>query len=152
MGETIRDDGFFTSCNSINAELYYGRGECALDAGLTSPANVGGTETLAVVMGELDTFEIIDIFGIACQTSDQSKSNITNGRAVRKINVWTPYAQFDYTIWHVFPGECQQEVGPEGMDINEWKDVQGPVCGRPTILITEIVDLDVNSEAMFRNT
>ena len=116
-----------------------------MDAGLTSPANLRGTETIAVVLGDLGSFKIIDIFGIPCQTADQSKANITNGRAVRKTPYWAPVNQYDFDIWHVFPGECNQAVGPEGMDINEWKDVQGPVCNHPTLLITEIVDLDVNS-------
>merc|ERR550539_412581 len=53
--------------------------------------------------------------------------------------------EYDYDKWYVFP-QCGQKVGPEGMDINMWEDTVGPICGlEATILITEIVDLDVDS-------
>ena len=142
-GQTIRDDGFFTICNSASAEIYYGRGECTMIGGLSSPANTRGTETIAVVDSET---KVIDIFGVPCTDPDpDNKQYFDNGRVVRKPNVWLPLPEFDYKNFHVFPS-CGQEVGHEGMDINEWKNVEGPVCApEHTILITEIVDLDVDS-------
>eukprot|EP00551_Chaetoceros_affinis_P012158 CAMPEP_0203665574 /NCGR_PEP_ID=MMETSP0090-20130426/2770_1 /ASSEMBLY_ACC=CAM_ASM_001088 /TAXON_ID=426623 /ORGANISM="Chaetoceros affinis, Strain CCMP159" /LENGTH=753 /DNA_ID=CAMNT_0050529181 /DNA_START=68 /DNA_END=2326 /DNA_ORIENTATION=+ len=142
-GETIREDGFLTICNSASAEYFYGRGECTVIGGLTSPANLRGTESIAVVDSEHD---IIDIFGVPCTDAHpNNKQYFVNGRAVRKFNVWDPSSEYNYEDWHVFP-QCGQEVTPEGMDINEWKEVVGPVCApEATIIITEIVDKDVDS-------
>ncbi len=147
QGKIIRDDGFVTICNSANAELYYGRDECTAIAGLSSGASLSGIETIAVVHGNLVDHIIIDMYGIPGQEAVESKQYFKNGRAVRKIQSIYPSLHFRVEDWHVFPGTCKQEVGPEGMDINEWKDAQGPVCpGDVQILISEIVDLDVNSQ------
>jgi len=142
-GETIRDDGFFTICNSASAEVYYGRGECTVIGGLTSPANLRGTEAIAIIDSDE---KVIDIFGIPCTDPNPNKKQyFVNGRAVRKIDAWDPSPYFVYDNWHVFPG-CGQEVGPEAMDINKWQDTRGPICyPKAKILITEIVDLDVDS-------
>ncbi len=147
----VRDDGFLTICNSKQAEDYYGPKECTMFGGMISPANLQGTESIAIVSERSDgkvnnnPYPMIDIFGIPGTYADKdSKQYFVNGRAVRKIDVWYPVSEYDYNDWHVFP-KCGQEVGPEGMDINEWKDVQGPICNLPTILITEIVDLDSDS-------
>ncbi len=145
-GKTIGDDGFVTICNSEQAEDHYGRGACTLIGGLTSPANLRGTESIAIIQGKItkNKLNIIDLFGIPGSSSN-NRQNFVNGRAVRKIHVWDPSPEYDYHDWHVFP-QCGQEVGPEAMDINIWREVQGPICPpEATILITEIVDVDVDS-------
>ena len=144
-GVVIRDDGFVSICNSEDAELFYGRGECTVVSGILTPANLQGTESIAIVWGIPSRYYIIDIFGIPGTSLVPSDQYFKNGRAVRKINVWKPQKNFYVDSWHVFPGECEQEVGPEGMDINVWQDVPAPNCNKPTIIITEIVDLDVDS-------
>jgi len=147
QGNMIRDDGFFTICNSEQAETFYGRGECTYIGGLTSAANLRGTETIAVVKGNLEEYNIIDMFGVPGQEAVESDQYFKNGRAVRKSKVWEPSEYFNADDWYVFPGKCKQEVSPEAMDINIWEDVQGPVCpGDVDIIITEIVDVDVESE------
>ena len=45
--------------------------------------------TIAVAMGKVDAFDIIDIFGISQQEADVT-TNIENGRAICKINAWHP--------------------------------------------------------------
>jgi len=147
MGITINKNGFITICNSEQTESFYGRGECSAIRGFLSPANLQGNESIAIIWGHPNgNFLTIDIFGIP-GTVNPIDQNFRNGRAVRKINIWQPYNYFDINNWHVFPGgaKCTQEVGPEGMDINVWQDVTGPICGMPTVLITEIIDLDVDS-------
>lgn len=143
-GAVINEDGFVTICASSNAEMFYGRGECSIISGLTSPANLQGTETIAVVTGNAVNYNILDIFGIPGQPPIPSDQYFVNGRAVRKITAWGQYDEFDSSKWVVFPS-CGQEVCPVAMDINEWREVVGPVCDRPTIFITEIVDVDVES-------
>jgi len=91
QGNFIRDDGFFTICNSINAEQLYGRDTCTLIGGLTSPANLRGTETIAVVKGNLLEYNIIDIFGVPGQLGMESDQYFQNGRAVRNIRAITPF-------------------------------------------------------------
>jgi hypothetical protein len=141
-GEKVGDEGFFSICNHETAEFVYGRGKCALIGGLQSVANLRGIDTIALGKEEGADIITIDIFGVPCQSCADTNSCIKNGRAVRKINVWTPQPVFYETSWQIFPGNCNQEVGPEAMDINEWKDTQGPICPpETTIIITEIVDL-----------
>ena len=95
-------------------------------------------------MCHFDAFDIIDIFGIS-KKQHVVTTIIENRRDICKIDAWQPSGlTFNFDYWHVFPSDCKQEVEPEAMDINEWKDVQGPVCEQPTIIITEIVDLDVD--------
>ena len=122
----------------------YGRGTCTLIGGLTSPANLRGTETIAIVKGNLIEYNIIDMFGVPGQDGTESHQYFQNGRAVRNIRAINPSPIFYHEHWHVFPGKCKQQVGPEAMDINKWEDDQGPICD-VTIIISEIVDFDVNS-------
>lgn len=50
--------------------------------------------------------------------------------------------------WHNFPGDYGQEVGPDGMGINEWKDVQGSISPPDVvIIITEIINMDVGCDS-----
>ncbi len=147
QGNVIRDDGFLTICNSGETDTFYGRGQCTVIGGLTSAANMRGTETIAVIRGNPEDYDIIDIFGNPGQEAVESDQYFKNGRAVRKFNVWQPSKYFMAEDWYVFPGKCKQEVGTGAMDINVWEDVQGPVCpGDVDIIISEIVDMDVESE------
>ena len=139
-GATVRDDGFITICNSETAESYYGTNSCTLVSGMTDPtavANLYGWESV-VVGNSTDNF---DTYGYPLQLSNSTI--FTNGRAVRKLdNTTVPLSEFDIDQWNIFPGECGQWVGFEGMDPNEWVETQGPIC---KFIITEIVDLDYES-------
>jgi hypothetical protein len=143
----IRDDGFLTVCNSTYYSQFYGMYACTkVTTELWSPADLKGTEAVAI-SSKNDGAEIIDIFGYPGEDSVPSPQYFKNGRAVCKTTVMGPSKYFKPTNWYVFPGKCDQQVGYKGMDINEWKDVQGSICApETTVLITKIVDYHHDNE------
>jgi hypothetical protein len=147
-GLKISKSGFVTICYSNQASTYafYGLYACT---DVNQLAGVRGGDTIAVTSDKCRQKDecIIDIFGYPGEDDVPSPQYIRHGRAVRKTTVTKPSKSFKPTDWHVFPGKCGQQVGYKGMDINEWKDVQGPICApETTVLITEIVDYHRNNE------
>lgn len=135
---TIPDDGFLVICASYAANNIYGFGTCDMAPGFRTPADVEGTDTIAVV-DKLPTgnLRIIDIFGYPRRPNpDGSNQDFTGGRAVRKLPFKQPSNPWNPNQWYVLPGR----LTPEDCDPGEWNDVVLPPPVDRHLIITEIVD------------
>ena len=137
-GVTIPDDGFLVICASSGGNSVYGPGTCDLVSGPSSPADVEGTDTIAVV-DKLPTgnLRIIDIFGFPRRPNpDRSNQDFTGGRAVRKLPFTQPTNPWNPNQWYVLPGRRT----PDSCDPGEWIDVTLPPPVDRHLIITEILD------------
>lgn len=82
-GLRIPDDRFLVLCKSANANSIYGSGTCDyIGTENDSPANVGGTDTIAVIDGSPNN--VIDIYGVPFRPDPQgTDQDFTDGRAAR---------------------------------------------------------------------
>jgi len=98
-GLRIPDDGFMFICGARYGGHLYGENGCDYFGGVSSPANVKGTETVAIVERDgMNSYNTIDIYGMLDRgrTSRESNQDFTGGSAVRKFTsvdpeeIWNP--------------------------------------------------------------
>ena len=86
-GLTIGSNGFIVVCNDDAANDTYD-GACDKIAGSGSPADFGGDDQIAVIVGDPSkSFMVIDIFGVPGEDGTGTNHDFKDSKAVRKSGV-----------------------------------------------------------------
>ncbi len=139
-GIEIPLSGFMVICNVQDANNYYGSNTCDMIGSLSSPANVEGTDTIAVIdeQGEFD-LRIVDIFGVPGRTDvGSSDQDFTDGRAVRKVAFPNPDNFWASNHWVILRGADDGKISD--MDPGIWvftpTSIPNPPTASPTYIVT----------------
>jgi hypothetical protein len=136
----VPDNGIMVACKSQKYGIIYKSGTCDAIGGSDSPADVDGTDTIAVKTQD----GIRDIFGIPGKRGRSrdleqtvSRQDFSGGRAVRRLTAENNKSTINPSgdKWVVDEWIIKKNQSFETMDPNQWIPIPNAV-----LLITEIID------------
>jgi hypothetical protein len=130
----ISSTGFITLCNQAG-KLEYGQ-KCTAEVSKLipgAPTNIDGCYTLAVVHGDTNRYEVVDMYGVLGEPCEDTVHDFTDGQAVRLNNSTLPNPIWDQYNWEVSTPKDEVNIAPPG-SWNPWNDT--PL----KIFITELAD------------
>jgi len=130
----ISSIGFITLCNQAG-RLKYGQNCTAEVSSLISgaPTNIDGCYTLAVVHGDTNRYEVVDMYGVPGEPCEDTIHDFTDGQAVRLDNSTSPNSIWNQYNWEVSTPKDEVNIASPG----SWNPEISP-CKPGEIIITEL--------------